>query len=165
MLDGSLLALVAVLVGLVGLAWWRGGPGLVGDGLSQGGAMLLRFALLIALSFLAAGLAQVLVPRDWVGTALGVDSGLRGLVLAAGAGALTPSGPFVAMPLAAALKSTGAGTGVLVAYVTGWALLAVHRLVAWELPVLGARFALLRWAVSLALPVVAGLIARGVSRS
>lgn len=89
---------------------------------------------------------------------------MRGILLAAGAGALTPSGPFVAMPLAAVLARGGAGPGPLVAYVTGWALLALHRLLAWEMPMLGVRFALLRWSVSLALPVLAGLAARLLTR-
>jgi hypothetical protein len=72
------------------------------------------------------------------------------------------------MPLAAILLRSGAAVGPVTAFVTGWALLAVHRLIAWELPILGWRFALLRWGVSLVLPVLAGLaagaLARGLAR-
>lgn len=163
-IDGQLLFLVALLLALAGVAWWRGGPGLVREGLFGGGALLLRFALVIAISFLAAGFAEVLVPRAWVEGALGRDSGLRGIVLATGAGALTPAGPFVSMPIAAVLLRSGAAAGPVVAFLTAWSLLAVHRLVAWEMPILGARFALFRYAVSILLPLVAGLVARALSR-
>jgi hypothetical protein len=52
----------------------------------------------------------------------------------------------------------------VIAYLTGWSLLAVHRLVAWEVPILGARFALVRYAICAVLPVLAGLLARGLGR-
>ncbi|MBW2242285.1 MAG: hypothetical protein JRH01_09880 [Deltaproteobacteria bacterium] len=52
----------------------------------------------------------------------------------------------------------------MVAFLTAWSLLAVHRLVAWEVPILGARFAIVRYGVSLALPVLAGLITRLLAR-
>ena len=61
------------------------------------------------------------------------------------------------MPIAAVLLRSGASSAAVVAFVAAWALLAVHRLVAWEVPILGWRFALLRYAVCLVLPVIAGL--------
>jgi len=72
--------------------------------------------------------------------------------------------PFVALPIAAVLRTSGAAAGPVVAYLAGWSLLAIHRLVAWEIPILGLRFAILRYLVSLGLPLAAGLIARAVTR-
>ena len=164
MFDGALLVLVLVVLALIALAYFRGGTPLVRDGLASGGNMLLGSGLLVAASFLAAGLAEVLIPREWMPRAFGVDSGLLGIVLATGAGVLTPSGPFVAIPIAAAMGRSGASTGPLVAYVSGWGLLALHRLIAWEIPILGAQLALTRWGVCLLLPVIAGLIARAFVR-
>lgn len=164
LLDGTLLVFAAVVLALAVAAWARGGPALVREGLSHGGGLLLQSAALLALSFLAAGLAEVLIPRDWIPTALGADSGLRGIAIATAVGVLTPSGPFVAIPIAAALERSGAGLGPLVAYVSGWGLLALHRLVAWEIPILGSQLALTRWAVCLALPLLAGLLARAFAR-
>lgn len=164
MFDGALLVLVLATLALAALAWWRGGPELLRDGLGRGNAMCLRFALLIVLSFWAAGLAEVVLPDELVPRVLGPESGLRGILLATGAGAITPSGPFVAIPLAAAMVRAGAGAPPMVAYVSAWGLIAIHRLVAWEIPILGWRLALLRWGVSLALPVVAGLAARLLTR-
>lgn len=162
-IDGTLLLLVAVLVGLVAAAWARGGAELVGRGLGDGGRMLVRFGPVLVVSFLAAGFAEILIPHAWVREWLGADSGLRGILIGAGAGVLTPAGPFVSMPIAAVMVRSGAGIGPVVAFLTGWSLLALHRFVAWELPILGPRLAVLRYAVCLALPILAGLLARAAT--
>ena len=156
----ALLGMVLVVAVLAGLAYLRGGEPLAREGLGRGGALLLEFGVLIILSFLAAGFAMVLIPTGWVEGALGQDSGLRGILIGTAAGAMTPAGPFVAMPIAAVLIRSGAAAGPVVAFLTGWSLLAVHRFVAWEIPIVGMRIALLRYAVSLLLPVLAGLLAR-----
>ena len=52
----------------------------------------------------------------------------------------------------------------VVAFLSSWSLLAVHRLVAWEVPILGWRLALLRYAACALLPIVAGFAARAISR-
>ena len=159
LIDGQLIFLLCLLAGLGALAWWRGGPELLREGLAGGGGLLLRFAGIIAISFLAAGLAEVLVPHEWVRDSLGRDSGLRGLLIASVAGIVTPAGPFVSMPIAAAMIRSGAAIGPVVAFLTAWSVLALHRTVAWEIPILGVQFALLRWGVSLLLPLAAGALA------
>jgi uncharacterized membrane protein YraQ (UPF0718 family) len=68
------------------------------------------------------------------------------------------------MPIAAVMIKSGAGSGPIVAFIAGWSLLALHRFIAWEVPLLGWRFALLRYSVCLVLPPIAGLIARAVTR-
>ena len=164
-IDGTLLLLLGLLGVLAFLAWQRGGVDLVGRGLADGGGMLMRFGPLVIVSFLAAGFAEILLPVDWVRQRLGADSGLSGILLGAGAGIITPAGPFVSMPIAAVMVRSGAGMGPIVAFLTGWSLLAVHRFVAWELPILGPRLAVLRYAVSIVLPVLAGLAARAITKS
>lgn len=164
MFDGVLLGLVLATLALAAAAWWRGGPELVRTGFGAGTDMLLRFGLLIIVSFWAAGLAQAVLPEHLIPRALGPESGVRGILFATAGGMLTPSGPFVAIPIAAAMGRAGASHAALVAYVSAWGLLAIHRLVAWEIPILGPRLALLRWGVSLALPVLAGLLARWLVR-
>ena len=163
-LDKQLLLMVAVAAALAVLAWSRGGSTLLRAGLGEGVDQFVRYGLLIAVSFLAAGLAQVLIPTAWIQGALGRDSGMRGIMLASAAGIATPAGPFVSLPIAATLMRGGAEPATVVAYLTAWSLLAVHRLVAWEVPLLGARFALVRYAICAALPIVAGLLTRGLGR-
>jgi uncharacterized membrane protein YraQ (UPF0718 family) len=164
-IDSTLIGFVLVTIGLCVFAWLRGGSELLREGLGNGGSLLAKSGLIIIVSFLAAGVAEALIPKNAIPTALGVDSGLRGILLATGAGVLTPSGPFVAIPIAAAMERSGAGTAPLVAYISAWGLLALHRLVAWEIPILGSRLALVRWSVCLLLPVLAGLVARAFARS
>jgi uncharacterized membrane protein YraQ (UPF0718 family) len=163
-IDGTFLALVGLLGGLALLARARGGGPLVGEGFAAGWDLLLRFAPVIVVSFLAAGFAQLLIPQDWVRERLGADSGLGGILLATAAGVVTPAGPFVSMPVAAVMIRSGAASGPVVAFLASWALLAVHRLLAWEVPILGWRFAALRYLACAALPIAAGLVARALTR-
>lgn len=164
-IDGNTWIVAGILLALAALAWWRGGGALVTEGLSGGARLLVRFGLVIVISFLAAGLAEVLVPREWVSRALGAEAGLRGILLASGAGLITPSGPFVSMPIAVAMLRAGAGPPAVVAFLTGWMVLSLHRFVAWEMPILGLPFAALRWGACLLLPPLAGLLARFLLRT
>ncbi len=165
MFDRNFFLLLVALTLLVTLSYLRGGGELVVRGLGSGAALLLRYAPILLLSFLAAGLAESLVPPTWIRRSLGAESGLRGILIASGAGLLTPAGPFVSMPIAAAMLGAGAGVGSVVAFVTAWSLLAIHRFVAWEVPVLGWPLATLRYGLCLGVPVLAGLAARALSRS
>ena len=72
----------------------------------------------------------------------------------------TRNASFVAIPIAAVMIRNGAAAGPVVAYVSGWSLLALHRFIAWEIPMLGFKFAALRYAACIVLPPLAGLIAR-----
>jgi uncharacterized membrane protein YraQ (UPF0718 family) len=165
MFDGLLLGMLGIATLLAALAYWRGGSELLLAGLGRGGGHLTRYALLLVVSFGVAGLVEVLIPHAWVAANLGAEAGLRGILLGTAAGAVTPAGPFIAMPIAAVLVRSGASTPAVVAFLTSWSLLALHRFVAWELPLLGTRLAVLRYAVSLALPLLAGLLARALSRA
>jgi uncharacterized membrane protein YraQ (UPF0718 family) len=162
MIDSNLWVILALCTLLALLAYARGGAPLVQQGFENGGRQFLRFALVIAVSFLAAGFAELLLPQAWMRASLGEAAGTRGILLATGLGMLTPAGPVVAMPIAAVMVRSGAATGPVIAYLTAWCLLALHRFVAWEIPILGWRLAALRYGVSLAVPVLAGLAARWV---
>jgi uncharacterized membrane protein YraQ (UPF0718 family) len=162
--DGTFFSMLVVLIALVALAWHRGGSDLALAGLGSGAGLLVRFTAVLVLAFLIAGLAEKLVPYDWVRGALGPDSGMRGLLIAVAAGMVTPSGPFISFPIAATLLKSGASTAAVVTYIAAWMLLAVHRFFIWELPFLGLPTALARWVVCLALPVLAGLATRAVLR-
>lgn len=164
MFDGTLLFLIAVVVALGAVAWMRGGEEMLRRGLLDGSWLLWRYAILIAVSFLAAGLASAVLPEEWVRRSFGVDSGFGGILMAQGVGMVTPAGPFVAIPIAAVMLRNGAAAGPVVAFVSGWSLLALHRFIAWEVPMLGFRFAALRWVACLLLPLLAGLIARAATR-
>lgn len=109
-----------------------------------------------------AGLIRVLLPRDKVAALLGARSGLRGLAIAALAGMVTPGGAFTAFAFMVVLRDSGIDKGTLVAYATGWSLLGIQRILVWDLPLMGADFTLLRFAVSVPLPILAGWLARKI---
>jgi uncharacterized membrane protein YraQ (UPF0718 family) len=150
------LALVALLLGAI--TWSQGGPGMVLAGLLSGGQILLEVIPLLLAAFLIAGLIQTLVTRDFVTRWLGSESGWKGILLACLGGALIPGGPYVYYPITAALLSTGASLGVMVAFVTAKNLWSLSRLPL-EVALLGPRLTLIRFLVTLVLPPVLGYLA------
>lgn len=135
------------------------GAGAVEAALVDAAELMLLVGPILVTAVLISGYVQTMVPRDAMERWLGRGSGLRGLTLAAMAGALTPGGPFAAFPLVVALWESGAGFGVCVAYLTSWSVLGIQRALVWEIPLLGADFVLLRLAASLVLPLIAGILA------
>lgn len=149
-----LLALAAF-----GLALRRGVP-TAQRALRETGQTILRvLPLLLAALPMAAFLAE-LVPPDLAAGWLGPDSGLAGIAIASLAGGFIPGGPFVSFPLALTFIKAGAGGPQMVALITGWAILGFHRVIAWEWPVLGGRFILIRLLASGLLPILAGVLAQ-----
>jgi uncharacterized membrane protein YraQ (UPF0718 family) len=107
-------------------------------------------------------MARLLIPRETIVRWVGAGSGIRGLLIAAGVGALFPGGPFTIFPLAAGFMLGGADRGAAVAFITGWLLLGINRMIIWEMPFMGTDFAVMRTVLSLPIPVLAGLLARWV---
>jgi len=127
-------------------------------GLKSAGNMLLQITPLLIFSFIIAGMIQLLVPTEMISKWVGAESGFRGILIGTVIGGLTPGGPFVSLPIAAGLLRTGASIGTMVAFMTGWSLLAFSRLPL-EVGLLGWKFTLIRLACTFFLPVIAGLIA------
>jgi len=150
------LALVAAVLAYI--AWRQGGSPLAIGGLQSGASLLLRVIPLLIAAFLTAGLIQVLVTKDTISRWLGSESGWRGLALACIGGALIPGGPYVYYPIAAALLQTGAGLGVLVAFVTAKNLWSISR-VPVEIALLGSELTFTRFLITFALPPLLGFIA------
>ncbi|QKT05105.1 hypothetical protein HUS23_14160 [Ectothiorhodospiraceae bacterium 2226] len=119
----------------------------------------------LPLALLAASILAALVPADVIGRWLGDEAGLRGILVATLVGGLLPGGPMVAFPLALVLWDAGAGMAQMVTLITAWSVIALHRVLAFEWPMLGGRFALLRLAASILLPALAGLGALGLLRA
>jgi uncharacterized membrane protein YraQ (UPF0718 family) len=113
----------------------------------------------IAMAIVMAGLFGEILPTDLVAAWLGRDAGMTGILVGSIAGGLTPGGPMLSFPIVVILFKAGAGIGPLIAYVTAWSVFALHRVFAFEIPMMGARFAVLRLASSLILPVLAGILA------
>jgi uncharacterized membrane protein YraQ (UPF0718 family) len=155
--NGSLFVLAAILAVLAVVAFASGGTARVADGVRESVSLVTGVAPQLVVGFLMAGFVIALVPSTLIARLVGAESGLPGLALATAAGAMTPGGPFLQFPLVATLLRGGAGEGAVAAYLTAWSLLGLQRVLVWELPVLGPGFAIARWVVSLALPILVGL--------
>ena len=114
----------------------------------------------VVVAISVAALLWMMLPRDKVSQFIGRDSGLRGLLIATMAGTITPGGPSSAYALLALLGAAGADRGAMIAYIAAWATLGLQRMLVWDVPFMGGEFAILRFAVCLPLPIIAGLIAR-----
>ena len=123
--------------------------------------MTIEILPLLVFAFIVAGMVQVLVPRELLSKWVGVESGMRGIIIGAMAGGLSPGGPFVNLPLAAGLLRSGASVGTMVAFLTGWSLWAVSRL-PMEVGILGWKFTLIRIASTCFFPPIAGLVAQSL---
>ena len=137
---------------------YRRGDGAHIAGLKIAGRILLQITPLLIFAIAVAGLIQVLIPTELVSEWVGTESGLQGVLIGTIVGGFMPGGPFVSLPIAAALLMAGAGIGTMVAFLTGWSLLAVSRLPL-EVGLLGWRFTAIRLSVTFFLPIVAGLLA------
>src|SRR5690606_38575407 len=126
--------------------------------------LLMTVAPMIVVGLFLGGLVKELSDPERIAPVLGTRSGWKGLVLATALGAATPGGPFAAFPIVYALWLAGADIGAVVAYLTAWSVLGLHRLVIWELPLLGLDFVLARALASVPLPIAAGYVARLVFR-
>ena len=148
----GIIALVLLVIG------YQKGGGEHILGLKTAGNLLLQITPLLICAFIVAGMVQTLLPQEMISKWVGIESGFRGILIGTLIGSFTPGGPFISMPIAAGLLRTGASVGTMVAFITAWSLLAVHRLPL-EIGIMGWQFTLIRLACVFLFPPIAGLIA------
>jgi len=154
----GLIALILLFIG------YQKGGGEHILGLKLSGHLLLQIIPLLIFALVVAGMIQILIPKEMISKFIGSESGFRGILIGTVAGSLTPSGPFVSMPIAAGLLRTGAGIGTMVAFLSAWSLIAVARLPL-EIGLLGWKFTLIRFLCIFFLPTISGLIAHALFRN
>lgn len=154
------IVMVVLAIGLLLIGYFKG-QGQHLSGLKSGLNMTVEILPLLIMAFIVAGMVQVLLPQHLLSRLLGEESGIRGILIGTVAGCLTPGGPFVSMPIVAGLLRSGAGAGTMVAYLTAWSLLGVHRLPL-EVGILGWQFTLIRLGSTFFFPPIAGLIAQAI---
>ena len=163
-LDVSLLIFTSIAL-VAGLACYFKGPNVFRSGLNASMSMLYEvIPRLVAATFLA-GFVEVLTPKHWITKWMGQRSGLKGIVIGSLVGGFTPGGPVTSFPIVVVLFKTGAGIPPLIAFLTAWSVFAFHRIIAYEIPMIGARFAALRLLCSIVLPPLAGILAAIVQAS
>ncbi len=154
-LPTIIMAILALVV--LGVAYQKGDDTHL-LGLRIGGVMLVQLIPLLVFAFVIAGTLPLIMPSDVIARWIGAEAGARGILVGSLIGGLLPGGPAVSLPILAGFLRLGAGTGTLVAMMTGWSLLAFTRLPL-EVGILGWRFTAIRLACTFFLAPVAGLIA------
>jgi uncharacterized membrane protein YraQ (UPF0718 family) len=161
MTAGQLLLLLLAL-GAFGLAMRRGGAPAAKRALRDTGDSMARVLPIMLVAIPMASFLSQLIPPQLAAHWLGPESGLAGVLLATAVGGFIPGGPFVSFPLVLTFIKAGAGAPQMVALITAWAVLGVHRVLTWELPILGGRFVLIRLISGGAMPILAGLLAEAL---
>lgn len=121
-----------------------------------------QFALLVPrmiCALFAAGFIAKLIPSAFISAYLGPESGFLAVVIGAIAGVTIPAGPVISFSIAAAFSKSGASDAALVAFITSWSIFAAHRMLIYEIPLLGMDFLKLRVASVIVTPFLAGGIA------
>ncbi|SON57775.1 hypothetical protein HDIA_4234 [Hartmannibacter diazotrophicus] len=113
----------------------------------------------IIVAVLTAGFVGMLVPSGLVAEQIGPESGLRGVIIAMLVGGVIPAGPMISFPLVVVLNEAGAGQVQLITLLTAWSVFAMHRVIMYEIPLMGLRFGATRLAASLPLPLIAAGLA------
>ena len=135
-------------------------PHLPVEGLKDGWKLFRDIFPSLIFAFILAGMIGKVLPQDSMKQLLGEESGMRGLITATVAGAITPGGPFVQFPIVAALLKSGAGVAPLMTYISAWLLLGFNRVLVYEINILGWKLASFRFAISLIFPIIIGLLTR-----
>ncbi len=161
-MDTTTLLLATVAAILLAIAFWRGRD-LPLAGLLAAGRTLWRNLPILLLGFVIAGLVQVLVPKELVSRWLGAQAGIKGILIACAAGGLVPGSPYAVFPMVAALYQAGAGLGVVVGFISAWALWSVSRLPV-EMALIDPKAALVRYGITFVVPPIAGLLANFATR-
>ncbi len=150
------LLIVIIFLGI--MAFTQGGWDQVLAGIKDGLSILLQELPLLAAAFLTAGFLQALVKKEFITRWLGREAGLKGILLACLGGGLIPGGPYAYYPIAGALLKSGAGLGVLIAFVTAKNLWSVSR-IPLEFAILGTTITIRRYLITFLIPPLLGLLA------
>lgn len=157
-MEQSLLILWT-LASVLGLAALLRGRDRFVAGLRAAYDLIKMMIVRLPIALLFAGFLSALIPNHVIAGWIGADSGIGGMFVASAAGGLVPSGPFVSFPIALTLFQSGAGLAQVIAFVTAWSAYAFHRVIVWEVPLVGLRFTVIRLASSLVIPPAVGVLA------
>lgn len=157
-MEGTIL--ISALAGIATWYAWRKHDGTFEKGLRLSYARLFETLPRMALALLAAGFIGRLVPTEPVAKLIGPESGFLGIFIAGVVGGFIPSGPMVSFPVLVVMVQAGAGFPQTCAFVTGWSTLALHRVLIYEIALMGWQFSVVRLTSSLVLPFLCGVLAQ-----
>jgi uncharacterized membrane protein YraQ (UPF0718 family) len=151
--------LLWLLVGTLALTAAIRSKALFREGAYEGGRDFVVLIPRVLIGVIGSGYIAAVMPQDVITTWIGPRSGVLGIVIAALCGAVTPGGAVVGFAVGAAALKGGAGAPQVIAYTTAWSLYTIQRLFNWEIHMMAPRVVWLRAAVSIPLPILAGVAA------
>ena len=155
------LIVALITIGLLALVQVKGGN--TGEAVQEGLTTLAKVLPVLAFALVAASCLVYLVPPEFVAKWIGKDSGAKGIFIGSVAGMIVPpGGPIVVYAIAAGLIKSGAAFATIVAFVTAYNLLALHRF-PFEMTMMGWKFLALRSASVILLAPLAGFLAAGLA--
>lgn len=128
------------------------------EALKEGKKLFLAVLPLLLCAFVLVGFMNILIPEKALQTLLGEGSGWRGLIIGSAIGAIVQGGPYAFFPLFDAVFRESVTIGTAIAMITAWGMINVGHL-PYEFTFLGSRFVALKYAIYLAVPFLAGLLA------
>jgi len=151
--------LLWLLVGALALTAAIRSKALFREGAYEGGRDFVVLIPRVLIGVIGSGYIAAVMPQDFITTWIGPGSGVLGIVIGALFGAVTPGGAVVGFAVGAAALKGGAGAPQVIAYTTAWSLYTIQRLFNWEIHMMAPRVVWLRAAVSIPLPILAGIAA------
>ena len=109
---------------------------------------LREVAIVLPPIFILLGLIDVWVSRESMTRFIGEGSGIRGIIIAIIMGSVAAGPLYAAFPIAAMLMKKGAKLTNILIFIGAWSTTKIPMLL-FEVSALGARFALLRLAISI----------------
>jgi uncharacterized membrane protein YraQ (UPF0718 family) len=128
-------------------------------GLIRGVEQLIIILPRMICALIAAEFLAMLIPTEVISQFLGRDAGLLAIFIGSLTGLLVPSGPVISFSIAATFANAGASVPAVIAFLTAWSLFSAHRILIYEIPLLGISFLRLRLLSVLILPMLSGVIA------
>ena len=156
--DRTMVIMTAVTVAAGIACWMLRGSEAFFDSFNSDLQTFLDVLPKMGLAFITAALVQLLVPRAFIVKWLGDKAGFKGVAIATGVGVITPGGPMMSFPIVSAMANAGTGRAALIAYLTSWETLGFQRILAWEFPLIGVEYSLIRTIASIPLPFIAAWV-------
>ncbi len=152
---GLLRQRMAGIVILLYLWAWSVSPVKTIESLKYGANLFASISIIILAVFALIGLINVKISRELIGSLLGQKSGLKGLLIAVGCGAILVGPSYVIFPLLMSVKRLGARWAVVTIVLAAWSL--KPPMLPIEAEFLGFHFALVRGGLVLLLAIPLGL--------
>ncbi|MBD3369589.1 permease [Candidatus Fermentibacteria bacterium] len=159
-MNANTWIMLGLFLALAGAIWLIHGGERLLDGLREGFDSLKHVWLLLFLALGIAGFLQVVIPHEVVARHIGPQSGLRGLLIGWGVGAVMPGAPYTVLPIAASLLRSGSGIGPVMTMVLSASIGVAVTRIPYEIAFVGWKFMVFRLFSCLAFPLVGGVAVR-----